>query len=139
MAATAGTRLYLEMPVQFLKGVGERRADLLKRLNIRVAGDLLYHVPHRYDDASTITPIASVDVGQEVTVIGRVVSKGILPTRKGLRIFQAVLRDFLDAELHVAPGRDGVGVDVVAEHPGLHASMPRGSLILPVTAEAATV
>ena len=93
MATTARTRLYLEMPVQFLKGVGERRADLLKRLNIRTAGDLLFHVPHRYDDASTITPIASVDVGQEVTVIGRVVSKGILPTRKGLRIFQAVLRD----------------------------------------------
>ncbi len=81
------------MPVQFLKGVGERRAELLKRLNIRTAGDLLFHVPHRYDDASTITPIGSVDVGQEVTVIGRVVSKGILPTRKGLRIFQAVLRD----------------------------------------------
>jgi ATP-dependent DNA helicase RecG len=81
------------MPVQFLKGVGERRAELLKRLDIRTAGDLLYHVPHRYDDASTITPIASVDVGQEVTVIGRVISKGILPTRKGLRIFQAVLRD----------------------------------------------
>ena len=93
MAATARSRLYLEMPVQFLKGVGERRADLLKRLNIQTAGDLLFHVPHRYDDASTITPIASVAVGQEVTVIGRVVSKGILPTRKGLRIFQAVVRD----------------------------------------------
>ena len=84
METTARTRLYLEMPVQFLKGVGERRAELLKRLNIRTAGDLLYHVPHRYDDASTITPIASVDVGKEVTIIGRVVSKGILPTRKGL-------------------------------------------------------
>ena len=93
MAAPARSRLYLEMPVQFLKGVGERRADLLKRLTIQTAGDLLYHVPHRYDDASTITPIASVDVGQEVTVIGRVVSKGVLPTRKGLRIFQAVVRD----------------------------------------------
>jgi len=93
VASTAGSRLYLEMPVQFLKGVGERRADLLKRLSIQTAGDLLYHVPHRYDDASTITPIASVDVGKEVTIIGRVVSKGILPTRKGLRIFQAVLRD----------------------------------------------
>ncbi|HEX6313241.1 MAG TPA: ATP-dependent DNA helicase RecG [Gemmatimonadaceae bacterium] len=93
MTVTAGSRLYLEMPVQFLKGVGERRADLLKRLNIRTAGDLLYHVPHRYDDASTITPIASVEVGQEATVIGRVVSKGVLPTRKGLRIFQAVVRD----------------------------------------------
>lgn len=93
MAATARSRLYLEMPVQFLKGVGERRAQLLDRLNIHTAGDLLYHVPHRYDDASTITPIASVDVGQEVTIIGRVISKGILPTRKGLRIFQAVVRD----------------------------------------------
>ena len=93
MEATARSRLYLEMPVQFLKGVGERRADLLKRLNIQTAGDLLFHVPHRYDDASTITPIASVDVGQEATIIGRVVSKGILPTRKGLRIFQAVVRD----------------------------------------------
>jgi ATP-dependent DNA helicase RecG len=81
------------MPVQFLKGVGERRAQLLDRLNIHTAGDLLYHVPHRYDDASTITPIASVDVGQDTTVIGRVISKGVLPTRKGLRIFQAVLRD----------------------------------------------
>jgi ATP-dependent DNA helicase RecG len=81
------------MPVQFLKGVGERRADLLKKIDIRTAGDLLYHIPYRYDDASTITPIGSVDVGQEVTIIGRVISKGILPTRKGLRIFQAVLRD----------------------------------------------
>jgi ATP-dependent DNA helicase RecG len=91
--APTQSRLYLEMPVQFLKGVGERRAELLKKIDIRTAGDLLYHVPHRYDDASTITPIGSVDVGQEVTVIGRVISKGILPTRKGLRIFQAVLRD----------------------------------------------
>jgi ATP-dependent DNA helicase RecG len=93
VATTGRSRLYLEMPVQFLKGVGERRAQLLDRLNIHTAGDLLYHVPHRYDDASTITPIASVDVGQDTTVIGRVISKGVLPTRKGLRIFQAVLRD----------------------------------------------
>ena len=42
MVATAQSRLYLEMPVQFLKGVGERRADLLKRLNIQTAGDLLF-------------------------------------------------------------------------------------------------
>ena len=85
MAATASSRLYLEMPVQFLKGVGERRADLLKRLNIQTAGDLLYHVPHRYDDASTITPIASVDVGKEVTVIGRVVSVRPLRERRRLQ------------------------------------------------------
>jgi len=81
------------MPVQFLKGVGERRAQLLRKLGIDTARDLLLHVPHRYEDASTITPISAVAPGMDVTVMGRVISKGILPTRKGLRIFQAVVRD----------------------------------------------
>src|SRR2546426_274200 len=31
--------------------------------------------------------------GEEVTCVGRVVSTGVLPTRKGLRVFRAVLRD----------------------------------------------
>jgi len=77
----------------YVKGVGERRGALLHRLGIHTAGDLLYHIPHRYEDATTISPISSVEVGADVTVIGRVVSKGVLPTRRGLRIFQAVLRD----------------------------------------------
>ena len=89
----ASSHARLEMPVRFLKGVGDRRAEALARLGVNTAEDLLYHVPHRYEDASTITPIASVEVGADATVLGRVVSKGILPTRKGLRIFQAVVRD----------------------------------------------
>jgi ATP-dependent DNA helicase RecG len=92
-SALATPHVSLDMPVQFLKGVGERRAEAFARLGVRSAGDLLYHVPRRYEDASTITPIASVSVGNDVTVIGRVISKGVLPTRKGLRIFQAVIRD----------------------------------------------
>ena len=77
----------------YVKGVGERRGALLHRLGIHTAGDLLYHIPHRYEDATTISPISRVEVGADVTVLGRVVSKGVLPTRRGLRIFQAVLRD----------------------------------------------
>ncbi len=76
-----------------MKGVGERRGALLHRLGIHTAGDLLYHVPHRYEDATTISPISKLAVGSDATVIGTVVSKGVLPTRRGLRIFQAVLRD----------------------------------------------
>jgi ATP-dependent DNA helicase RecG len=86
-------RLLLETPVNFLKGVGPVRADALRRLGIITAGDLLYHIPHRYEDASTVTPISALETGMNATVIGRVLSKGIIPTRKGLRIFQAVLRD----------------------------------------------
>ena len=81
------------MPVTYLKGVGPARAEALARLGVTTAGDLLYHIPHRYEDASTISTIASLSAGMQGTVIGAVVSKGVLPTRKGLRIFQAVLRD----------------------------------------------
>jgi ATP-dependent DNA helicase RecG len=83
----------LDTPVKFLKGIGERRAEALARLGIRTARDLLWHLPHRYVDASSVTPVANARVGMEVACIGRVVSKGVLPTRKGLRIFHAVLRD----------------------------------------------
>jgi ATP-dependent DNA helicase RecG len=94
-AHPAGTasRLRLDMPVTFLKGVGERRAELLRRLGIITAGDLLYHIPHRYEDASTVDPISSLEPGMDATIMGRVISKGVIPTRKGLRIFQAVVRD----------------------------------------------
>ena len=83
----------LDRPVQFLKGVGPKRSDALKKLNIGTARDLLYHIPRRYDDASTIQPIESLSVGQDATAVGRVRSKGIVPTRSGLRIFQLVLQD----------------------------------------------
>jgi ATP-dependent DNA helicase RecG len=86
-------RVRLDTPVTFLKGVGQARAALLHKLGIVTAGDLLWHVPHRYEDASTVRPIAQLEPGMDATVIGRVISKGIIPTRKGLRIFQAVVRD----------------------------------------------
>ncbi|HEY3133753.1 MAG TPA: ATP-dependent DNA helicase RecG [Gemmatimonadaceae bacterium] len=86
-------KVYLDMPVNYLKGVGPARAEMLRRLGIVTARDLLFHIPHRYEDASTINPIASLEPGMDGTIIGKVISKGIIPTRKGLRIFQAVLQD----------------------------------------------
>jgi ATP-dependent DNA helicase RecG len=85
--------LSLRTSVKYLKGVGPKRAEALARLGLRTVGDLLYHAPHRYLDATTVTPLAQVHVGQDVTCVGRVASTGVLPTRKGLRVFRAVLRD----------------------------------------------
>jgi ATP-dependent DNA helicase RecG len=83
----------LDRPAQFLRGVGPRRAEQLGRLGLLTARDVLYHVPRRYIDASTVQQIGPLEAGMEATVVGKVVSKGVLPTRKGLRIFQAVVRD----------------------------------------------
>ena len=85
--------LRLDTPIQFLKGVGEKRAEALARLGIERAQDLILHLPHRYIDASNVTPLARARVGDDVACVGRVTSKRILPTRKGLRIFHAVLQD----------------------------------------------
>jgi len=89
----ARAKVYLDMPVNYLKGVGPHRAEALRRLGVVTARDLILHIPHRYEDASTITPISSLEPGMDGTIVGKVISKGIIPTRKGLRIFQAVLKD----------------------------------------------
>ncbi len=91
--AAAPPRLTLDTPVTYIKGVGPARAEALARLGINTARDLLLHVPHRYEDASTVSRIAALEPGMEGTVIGKVISKGVVPTRKGLRIFQAVVQD----------------------------------------------
>jgi ATP-dependent DNA helicase RecG len=97
--------LHLDTPIKFLKGIGERRAEAFERLSISTAQDLLWHLPHRYIDASTVTPFARARVGDDIAAVGRVVAKEVLPTRKGLRIFHAVLRDDSGALECVWPGQ----------------------------------
>ncbi|MBO4467328.1 MAG: ATP-dependent DNA helicase RecG [Bacteroidales bacterium] len=51
----------LDTSIQYLKGVGEKRAQLLeKELGITTVGDLLHLYPFRYIDRSTIIPISQV-------------------------------------------------------------------------------
>lgn len=115
--------LRLDTPVKFLKGIGERRAEHLERLGIRTARDLLWHLPHRYVDASTVTPLVRAQVGDEVACVGKVVAKGIVPTRRGLRIFHAVLRDDSGVLECVWPGQSfldrtiGVGQTLLVSGP----------------------
>ena len=79
--------------MQYLKGVGPRRAERFAQLGVQTGRELLYHLPYRYEDATTVDEIAQLQVGQDATVIGRVVSKGVIPTRRRLRVFRAVIRD----------------------------------------------
>ena len=61
----------LQRSVQYLKGVGPRRAEKLARMGVRTARDLLYHIPHRYEDATTVARI--IAVMSDITTAGRLI------------------------------------------------------------------
>ncbi|MFQ5636482.1 MAG: ATP-dependent DNA helicase RecG [bacterium] len=72
----------LNTAVQFLKGVGERRAQCLKEVEVHTAFDLLYYFPRRYLDRSFITRIKDLRQDATVTVVGKIQFSGI---KKGKR------------------------------------------------------
>jgi ATP-dependent DNA helicase RecG len=84
----------LDTPLQYLKGVGPRRAADLQRVGLATVEDLLYRFPIRYEDRGAFETIASLRPGVSASVIGEVVSSGIRPTRRPhFRIFEMLVRD----------------------------------------------
>ena len=84
----------LATPLQFLKGVGPRKAADLKRAGLVTVEDLLYRLPFRYEDRSHMQPIASLRPGQKAAVLGDIKSANLATTRRrGFRIFHVVLGD----------------------------------------------
>ncbi len=53
-----------------LKGVGSVVAEKLKRLGIYTLQDVLFHLPLRYEDRTSVVPIGSLQPGQQVLVEG---------------------------------------------------------------------
>ncbi len=80
-------------PVQFLKGVGPRRSQLLARLGLEIRRDLLFHVPLRYEDRTRPRRIAEAIAGQDATVVALVRSARTVPARRGPARYEAVLED----------------------------------------------
>ena len=72
----------LHTSVQYLKGVGEKRAAALRKLGIHSLGDLLSHVPRAYEDWQTVVPIAEAPLGASVCVRAKV---GQAPTEHRIR------------------------------------------------------
>ncbi len=66
-----------EVAVQYLTGVGQKRAEALQSAGVHVVRDLLYYFPRRYLDRSTVAPIRQLKPNQIATVIGKVAAKGI--------------------------------------------------------------
>ena len=80
--------------VQYLKGVGEKRAAMLARLGIHTVGDLLAHYPRQYEDWSAVVPIAEAPRGEPCCVRGTALSVPIeRRVRKGLSLYTFSIAD----------------------------------------------
>ena len=60
-----------EVPVTKIKGIGEKKAALFKKLGVTSVGDLISYYPRAYDNWSAITPISEVQHGERVVIRAR--------------------------------------------------------------------
>jgi len=84
----------LDTPVEFIKGVGPTRADVLKKdLGLFTYQDLLSHYPFRYIDRTKYFKINQLTPdSQYIQIIGRVISKKVIGEKRTKRIV-AVFKD----------------------------------------------
>lgn len=84
----------LENEVQFIKGVGPTRAQLLQKLGIYTLEDLITYYPRDYEDRSKPKMIASLQDGEATLIEAMVVSKmNEQRIRKNMTIYKLIVRD----------------------------------------------
>lgn len=71
--------LRLETPIQFLKGVGPKLADILRAKGVHNVGDLLQWYPRAYEDRRAARSIASLKPDELVSLKAQVVSVSSIP------------------------------------------------------------
>ena len=87
----------LQKDIQYLKGVGEKRAACYRRLGVDSLDALLHFYPRQYRDLSKVSDIQTVVIG-DMCLIRAVVAKKFLPKliRKGMTIFKVLVADETD-------------------------------------------
>ena len=79
-----------------LQGVGGKRAQSLAQRGIASVGDLLFHLPSRYEDRRRLSRVTELEVGQRGTFIASVLAVDFIGSRargKMRQVLQAVVGD----------------------------------------------
>lgn len=83
----------LDQPVASLPGIGDKRAKMLRNLDIATIRDLLFHFPRDYQDRRHPTPLAKLKEGDTATIKAEVVRSSTRRLRRRLSATEALLRD----------------------------------------------
>ncbi|MCD5397403.1 ATP-dependent DNA helicase RecG [candidate division NPL-UPA2 bacterium] len=79
--------------MQYMKGVGPKRAQALSRLGLETIGDLIYYFPRLYEDRSCLKPINQIQLGKTETIKGKVLVSGVKKLRPRLELLRVAVGD----------------------------------------------
>ena len=83
----------LHQSVQFLKGVGPKRSEILGRLGIQTIHDMLYYFPRDYKDRTRIQKISEAKIGAEITIQAKILAINNRMARNRKYILEAFVTD----------------------------------------------
>ncbi|MCX7845821.1 MAG: ATP-dependent DNA helicase RecG [Dictyoglomaceae bacterium] len=85
---------FWDKPIQYVKGVGPKRAKLLNKLDIKTLKDLIYYFPRDYDDRSKLKKISQLIPGKKVTLKVKILDYEESRTPyKGIPVLRAKVSD----------------------------------------------
>lgn len=83
----------LNKEIQFVKGIGPKRADKLNKLEIFTLKDLIYYFPRQYEDRSNIKKISRLENDEKVSIKGIITRIDTYSPKKGMNITKIDVRD----------------------------------------------
>ena len=93
MNSTAWKKPSLDDPIQFIKGVGPKKALLLEKLQLTTIEDFLYFLPFRYEDRSQIKNISTLMPGEFATFMAEVLNASVIYMGRRKRVFEVIFQD----------------------------------------------
>lgn len=84
--------------IQYIKGVGEKRAALFARLGIHTVDDLIHFYPRAYKDWSHITAIRDAEIGETSCIKATCIKEvgAFTSTKSGIKVFSTRVSDGRD-------------------------------------------
>ena len=81
-------------PIQYIKGIGPKLSELLKKKGIRTVNDALYFLPRCYEDRRSLKPISELRTGIKETGFGEILISGVaFYQRRRKRVFEVTVGD----------------------------------------------
>lgn len=76
-----------------IKGIGEKTAKLLQKLEVRTVGDLLSYYPRTYDTYELPTPIGDLKEGKIATIEASVIKSADVTRYRNLQVLTCIVKD----------------------------------------------